>query len=44
VVVEGKDQAHDGLLGFQTRLATLVTHGLYPDFRNWNRNSPFFGG
>jgi hypothetical protein len=29
VVVEGKDQARDGLLGFQTRLATLVTHGLY---------------
>jgi hypothetical protein len=29
VVVEGKDQARDGLLGFQTRLATIVTHGLY---------------
>jgi pectate lyase-like protein len=29
VVVEGKDKARDGLLGFQTRLATLVTHGLY---------------
>ena len=29
VVVEGKDQARDGLLGFQTRLATVVTHGLY---------------
>ena len=29
VVVEGKDKARDGLLGFQTRLATIVTHGLY---------------
>ena len=29
VVVEGKDKVRDGLLGFQTRLATLVTHGLY---------------
>jgi hypothetical protein len=29
VVVEGKDKARNGLLGFQTRLATLVTHGLY---------------
>jgi hypothetical protein len=29
VVVEGKNQARDGLLGFQTRLATIVTHGLY---------------
>ncbi|MGD0090953.1 MAG: glycosyl hydrolase family 28-related protein [Planctomycetota bacterium] len=29
VVVEGKDQHRDGLLGFQTRLATVVTHGLY---------------
>jgi hypothetical protein len=29
VVVEGKDRGRDGLLGFQTRLATLVTHGLY---------------
>lgn len=29
VVVEGKDQARGGLLGFQTRLATIVTHGLY---------------
>jgi len=29
VVVEGKDKARAGLLGFQTRLATLVTHGLY---------------
>jgi len=29
VVVEGKDQARDGLLGFQTRLATIVSHGLY---------------
>lgn len=29
VVVEGKDLARDGLLGFQTRLATIVTHGLY---------------
>lgn len=29
VVVEGKNQARYGLLGFQTRLATIVTHGLY---------------
>ena len=29
VVVEGKDKVRDGLLGFQTRLATIVTHGLY---------------
>ncbi len=29
VVVDGKDRARDGLLGFQTRLATVVTHGLY---------------
>jgi hypothetical protein len=29
VVVEGKDQAREGLLGFQTRLATIVSHGLY---------------
>jgi hypothetical protein len=29
VVVEGKDQGRDGLLGFQTRLATIVSHGLY---------------
>lgn len=29
VVVEGKGKARDGLLGFQTRLATIVTHGLY---------------
>jgi hypothetical protein len=29
VVVEGKDKRRDGLLGFQTRLATIVTHGLY---------------
>jgi hypothetical protein len=29
VVVDGKDKARDGFLGFQTRLATLVTHGLY---------------
>jgi hypothetical protein len=29
VVIEGKNQARDGLLGFQTRLATIVTHGLY---------------
>jgi len=29
VVVEGKDKRRDGLLGFQTRLATVVTHGLY---------------
>jgi len=29
VVVEGKDKGRDGLLGFQTRLATVVTYGLY---------------
>jgi hypothetical protein len=29
VVVEGKNKARDGLLGFQTRLATIVSHGLY---------------
>jgi hypothetical protein len=29
VVVEGKDRSREGLLGFQTRLATIVTHGLY---------------
>jgi len=29
VVVEGRDHARAGLLGFQTRLATLVSHGLY---------------
>jgi len=29
VVVEGKDKVRNGLLGFQTRLATIVTHGLY---------------
>jgi hypothetical protein len=29
VVVEGKDKGRDGLLGFQTRLATAVTYGLY---------------
>lgn len=29
IVIEGKDKARDGLLGFQTRLATVVTHGLY---------------
>ena len=29
VVVQGKDKRRDGLLGFQTRLATVVTHGLY---------------
>jgi hypothetical protein len=29
VVVEGKELPRDGLLGFQTRLATIVTHGLY---------------
>jgi hypothetical protein len=28
-VVEGKAPARDGLLGFQTRLATIVSHGLY---------------
>lgn len=29
VVVEGKNKARDGLLGFQTRLATVVPYGLY---------------
>jgi hypothetical protein len=29
VIVEGKDRARDGLLGFQTRLATIVPYGLY---------------
>jgi len=29
IVVDGKSPARDGLLGFQTRLATIVTHGLY---------------
>jgi hypothetical protein len=29
VVVEGRDPAREGLLGFQTRLATIVSHGLY---------------
>lgn len=29
VVVEGRERARGGLLGFQTRLATIVTHGLY---------------
>ncbi|MFO1498844.1 MAG: glycosyl hydrolase family 28-related protein [Verrucomicrobiota bacterium] len=29
VVVEGKAKIRDGFLGFQTRLATVVTHGLY---------------
>jgi hypothetical protein len=29
VVVEGKAVPRDGLLGFQTRLATVVTYGLY---------------
>lgn len=29
VVVEGKEKIRDGQLGFQTRLATIVTHGLY---------------
>jgi hypothetical protein len=29
VVVEGREGARGGLLGFQTRLATIVTHGLY---------------
>ncbi len=29
VVIEGKNKVRDGLLGFQTRLATVVTHGLY---------------
>ncbi len=29
IVVDGKEKARDGLLGFQTRLATIVSHGLY---------------
>ena len=29
VVVEGKDRRRGGLLGFQTRLSTIATHGLY---------------
>jgi hypothetical protein len=29
VVVEGKDARRGGLLGFQTRLGTITTHGLY---------------
>jgi hypothetical protein len=29
VVVEGKGKGRDGLLGFQTRLATVVSYGLY---------------
>ena len=29
ITVEGKASPRDGLLGYQTRLATLVTHGLY---------------
>ena len=29
VVVDGRGPGRDGLLGFQTRLATLCTHGLY---------------
>ena len=29
VVVEGRDKVREGLLGFQTRLATIVSHGLY---------------
>ena len=29
ITVEGKSPERDGLLGFMTRLATLVTHGLY---------------
>ncbi|HEY0073814.1 MAG TPA: glycosyl hydrolase family 28-related protein [Abditibacteriaceae bacterium] len=29
ILVEGKNKSRGGLLGFQTRLATLVTHGLY---------------
>lgn len=34
VVVEGKDKRRGGLLGFQTRLATSVTHGLYLEDSN----------
>lgn len=29
IVVEGHERERDGLLGFETRLATVVTHGLY---------------
>ncbi|HUT37491.1 MAG TPA: glycosyl hydrolase family 28-related protein [Planctomycetota bacterium] len=29
IVVEGKDRRRTGLLGFQTRLSTIATHGLY---------------
>lgn len=29
VVVEGRSKSRDGLLGFQTRLATIVIYGLY---------------
>ena len=29
VVVEGKDRRRGGMLGFQTRLSTIATHGLY---------------
>ncbi|MBM4030439.1 MAG: hypothetical protein FJ291_01480 [Planctomycetes bacterium] len=29
VVVEGKGKQRNGLLGFQTRLSTITTHGLY---------------
>jgi len=29
IVVEGKDRRRNGFLGFMTRLATIVTHGLY---------------
>lgn len=29
VVVEGKGRQRDGFLGFQTRLSTITTHGLY---------------
>lgn len=29
IVVEGQEPRRDGFLGFETRLATVVTHGLY---------------
>jgi hypothetical protein len=29
VIVEGKDRRRDGFLGFQTRLSTITTHGVY---------------
>jgi len=29
VIVEGKDRRRGGILGFQTRLSTITTHGLY---------------